>query len=108
MSEDAFHSEVLKLLVHIAWADGVVEEAEIAAIKELGLSWNVPPAELEQVVTRLQNRQAAAAPNMQLLRANPRAVMNAVREVVMSDGRLDLEELDVLGTVAQLLGVQQD
>lgn len=106
--DNAFHLEVLKLLVHIAWADGAIDQVEVAAVEELGRGWNVPPAALSDIAERMRKGQPRPPPNMQLLKARPDDVMEAVRKVVLSDGKLDLEELDVLGTVAEMLGVQEN
>jgi uncharacterized tellurite resistance protein B-like protein len=108
MSADPFHLEVLKLLVHIAWADGAVDPVEIAAVEELAHSWSVDPAAIADITERMRRGQPRPPPNMQLLKARPDDVMDAVRKVVMSDGKLDLEELDVLGTVATMLGIPEN
>lgn len=109
MSEAAvFYLEVLKLLVHVAWADGAPDENEVMVVEELGREWHVPADALADIATRLRRGQPRPPPNMQLLKSRPDEVMEAVRNVVLSDGKLDLEELDVLGTVAEMLGVQED
>lgn len=108
MNDPAFHLEVLKLLVHVAWADGAVDEGEVGVVEELGRSWRVPDAALIDIAGRMRRGEPRPPPNMQLLKSHPEEVMAAVRTVVLSDGKLDLEELDVLGTIADMLGVKEE
>lgn len=104
MNVDAeFHFEVLKLLVQVAWADGVVEPQELAFVHELGVRWEIDAALLAQIEASVKQGKPIPQPNMGLLRSRGEETIDAVRQMVMSDGRLELDEVDVLATISEML-----
>lgn len=103
MSDVAFHFEVLKLLLQVAWADGVVAPEEAALLHELGTEWKLGAAELQVLEAHLKAGRGLPQPNLALLRERANQTMDVARQMVMSDGRLELDEVDVLGSIADLL-----
>ncbi|MFL5319420.1 MAG: TerB family tellurite resistance protein [Myxococcaceae bacterium] len=101
-----FHLEVLKLLLQVAWADGVLDPKEAALLHDLGEKWDVDPRELRDLEAHLASGNGLPQPDMTVLKARSDEAMDAVRKMVMSDGRLELEEVDVLGTIADMLDLK--
>ena len=102
-ADDEFNTELLKLLVQVAWGDDELGKGESEAIYGLGRSWNVPEGALTELRERLQAGKGLPAPNLGLLRGNPDAVLEAVRALVAVDGRLAESEVEMTVQVRGLL-----
>ncbi len=101
--DPSFDTEVVKLLLQVAWADDEVSERERDMIVGLARSWFVPEPELTGLIHRLAQGQPLPQPNLQLLRTRPDDVLEAVRGLVLSDGKVAGEESEMLKQIAELL-----
>lgn len=101
--EDRFNLEVLKLLLHVAWVDGGVEQHEANMVLGLGRSWSVPEAELKALMQSLEAGQRPAEPDYALLRKRPDDALQAARALVLSDGQVKPEETALLKKVQAAL-----
>ncbi len=98
-----FDTEVVKLLLQVAWADDEVSARERAMIFGLARSWFVPEPELKVLLQRLDQGQPLPQPNLKLLRTRVDDVMEAVRGVVLSDGKVAEEESAMIQQILELL-----
>src|SRR4051812_675 len=99
----SFDTEVVKLLLQVAWADDVVDPREKAMIFGLARSWSVPEPELQVLMERLDQGQPLPQPNLKLLRTRPDDVLDAARALVASDGNVAPEESEMLIQIQALL-----
>ncbi len=99
----SFDTEVVKLLLQVAWADDVVTPSEKDMIFGLARSWFVPEPELKVLMERLDQGQPLPQPNLKLLRTRPDDVLEAARGLVLSDGKVAAEESDMLKQIAEML-----
>jgi uncharacterized tellurite resistance protein B-like protein len=99
----AFASELVKLLLQVAWADHDVAPVEaqtlIAYARRSGLS----EAELTNLSNMLSGRAPLSPPNLGLLKERRTDVLRAVKELLLSDLEVAEEEEDILEQVAALL-----
>lgn len=103
--EDKFNLEVLKLLLHVAWVDGTVDQHEANMLLGLGRSWSVPEAALQKLMESVQAGRRPSEPDFELLRSRSDDAMQAARALVLSDGKVMPEESALLKKVqAALLG----
>ncbi|MCI0572433.1 MAG: TerB family tellurite resistance protein [Myxococcaceae bacterium] len=90
--EDRFNTEVIKLLLKVAWSDRSLSPREPQVIFGLGRSWNVPEHALQELLHKLQQGNALPEPDMVILRTRPDDVLTAARALAASDGRMGEEE----------------
>ncbi len=103
--DDAFNLEVLKLLLHVAWVDGVVDQQEVQVLLGLGRSWSVPEGALQKILESVKAGRRPSEPNWALLRTRTEDALMAARALVLADGRVLPEESALLKRVqATLLG----
>ncbi len=103
--EVSFDTEVVKLLLQVAWADDEVGKREKDMIFGLARSWFVPESELKVLMNRLDQGQPLPQPNLALLRTRAADVMEAVRGLVLSDGKIAEEESAMIQQISELLKV---
>ena len=96
-------SEILKLLLQVSWADGVVQPEERSLIERLGQRWGVSLTELNELLSRLDQGEPLPPPNLEMLRSHRRAVDSAVRSLVEADGVTSEEEQEMVEQIQQLL-----
>ncbi|MEW5741971.1 MAG: TerB family tellurite resistance protein [Myxococcota bacterium] len=101
--DDRFNLEVLKLLLHVAWVDGEVEQHEANMLLGLGRSWSVPEAALQQLMEGVKAGQRPAEPDYGLLRQRSDDALQAARALVLSDGKVKAEETALLKKVQAAL-----
>ncbi len=101
--DPSFDTEVVKLLLQVAWADDEVTVAEQDMIFGLARSWFVPEQELAVLMKRLEQGQPLPQPNLQLLRTRADDVLEAARGLALSDGKVAGEESEMLKQIAELL-----
>jgi tellurite resistance protein len=99
----SFDTEVVKLLLQVAWADDTVDPREKQAIFGLARSWAVPEAELAGLLEKMDQGHPLPQPNLKLLRTRPEDVLRAARAVVASDGTVAAEEAEMLEQIEGLL-----
>ncbi len=103
--KDRFHTELLKLLLHVAWSDDEIDPREARLILGVARQWAVPAAELEALERCLELGQPMPAPDLGLLRSQPREVLLAVRGIIGSDAQVRLSEREVFEQIRELLGL---
>ena len=99
----AFDTEVVKLLLQVAWADDEVSTRERDMIFGLARAWFVPEPELKVLMERLDQGEPLPQPNLKLLRTQPDKVIEAARGLVLSDGKVAKEESEMIQQIIQML-----
>lgn len=103
--DDRFNLEVLKLLLHVSWVDGAVDQHEANMLLGLGRSWTVPEGALQKLLDGVQAGKKPAEPDYELLRRRSDEALQAARALVLADGQVHPEETALLKRVqAALLG----
>lgn len=95
-AEDRFNTEVIKLLLQVAWSDRDLTQAEHLVIFGLGRSWNVPEPELQELLKTLKAGGPMPEPDMAVLRSRPDDVLEAARALAVSDGRFAATEKELI------------
>ena len=103
-AEDRFNIEVIKLLLQMAWSDRQLTQAEQLVVYGLGRSWSVPEKELQALLEKLKAGGALPEPDLDVLRARPDEVLEAVRALAASDGNFAEAEKDMIERIKQRLG----
>jgi uncharacterized tellurite resistance protein B-like protein len=99
----AFASELVKLLVQVAWADHDVATAEAEALLAFARRQGPSPAELEALRNMLAGRTPLAPPNLGLLKERRTEVLRAVKELLLADLDVAEEEEEILEQISALL-----
>ncbi len=102
-AEDTFSLEVLKLLVHVAWVDGAVDQKEAQMIMGLGRSWTVPEQALQGLMAKVKEGQKPSEPDWSLLKPRADEALAAARALVLTDGQVHAEESALLKKVVASL-----
>jgi uncharacterized tellurite resistance protein B-like protein len=100
----AFASELIKLLVQVAWADHDVASAEVQRLLSFARRNGLSPAEIEELQAMLAGRAPLTPPNLGLLKQRRTEVLRAVKQLLLSDLEVADEEEAVLSQIAALLG----
>jgi tellurite resistance protein len=100
-----FHTELLKLLVTVAWRDGKLDTSEQDSLLAQADGWGLPTATLEPIAESLRTGLNLPPPNVRVLRERPAEVTKAVRALAFADGRVDGWELSLLMEISAMLGV---
>jgi uncharacterized tellurite resistance protein B-like protein len=103
ISQAAFASELVKLLLQVAWADHDVAPAEAEALLSYARRNGLSEDELASISAMLAGRAPLSPPNLGLLKQRRTDVLRAVKQLLLSDVRVAEEEEDVLGQIAALL-----
>lgn len=104
-ADDQFNLEVLKLLLHVAWVDGAVDQTEASMLLGLGRSWTVPELALQKLMEAVKAGKKPSEPNWELLRQRSDEALQAARALVLADGKVMKEEIALLKNVqAALMG----
>lgn len=103
-AEDQFNTEVLKLMLQLACGDGQVDVHEVGTILGAARSWAVPESEIAALKKVLDGHGVPPAPDLALLRGRVDEVMEAVRALIASDGRLQASEKETLEELRIILG----
>jgi uncharacterized tellurite resistance protein B-like protein len=104
-NDERFHTELLKLLLHVAWSDDEVDPREARALLGAAQRWKVPLAELQRMELCLDQGEPMPAPNLGLLRQRPADVLATVRTLIESDAQVHLSEQEMLTQIRELLGL---
>ena len=102
--DGVFASELVKLLLQVAWADHEVAPAEAAALLAFARRSSLSEQELAGLQAMLTGRAPLTPPNLGLLKQRHTEVLRAVKELLLSDLSVAEEEEDILGQIAALLG----
>jgi uncharacterized tellurite resistance protein B-like protein len=103
LSKADFTSELVKLLLQVAWADHDVAPAEAEALKSYARRRGLPPDELAALERMLTGRAPLTPPNLGLLKQHRTEVLRAVKELLLSDLAIAEEEEAILDQIASLL-----
>ncbi len=104
-AEDRFNTEVIKLLLQVAWSDRQLAHSEQVVVFSLGRSWNVPEKELQSLMEKLKAGGPLPEPDIEVLRTRPDEVLEAVRALAASDGKFADSEKDMIERIKSKLGV---
>lgn len=103
ISDGVFASELVKLLLQVAFADHEVAPAEAEALLTYARRRSLPEAEVAALQAMLTGRAPLAPPNLGLLRQRRTDVLRAVKELLLSDLEVAEEEEEILSQIAALL-----
>ena len=103
MSTAAFASELVKLLIQVAWADHDVAPAETEALLAYARRSGLGEQELASIAAMLAGRAPLTPPNLGLLKPRRTEVLRAVKELLLSDLEVAEEEEEILSQIAALL-----
>ena len=103
-AEDRFNTEVIKLLLQIAWSDRQLAHSEQLVIFGLGRSWSVPELELQSLLEKLKAGGPLPEPDIQVLRTRPDEVLEAARALAASDGKFADTEKEMIERIKARLG----
>jgi uncharacterized tellurite resistance protein B-like protein len=103
-TEDRFNTEVIKLLLHMAWSDRQLTHAEHLVIFGLGRSWSVPEQELQVLLERLKAGGPMPEPDVEVLRTRPDEVLEAARALAVADGKFADSEKSMIERIQAMLG----
>lgn len=99
-----FASELVKLLLQVAFADHEVAPAEAEALLAFARRSRLPETELAALQAMLTGRAPLTPPNLGLLKQRRADVLRAVKELLLSDLEVAEEEEEILSQIAALLG----
>ncbi len=94
---------MLKLLLHVAWVDGEVDQHEVQMVLGLGRSWTVPEGALQALLAKVKEGKRPGEPGWALLKTRADDALTA-RALVLADGKVRPEESALLKKVAAALG----
>jgi tellurite resistance protein len=95
-ADDAFNVEVVKLMIQLAWSDERLDAREVGLVLGVARSWSIPEPEFAAFKKLLEHGGTPPAPDLALLRDRPDEVLEAVRALIASDGRLQAAEKEML------------
>lgn len=101
--DGVFASELVKLLLQVAFADHEVAPAEAEALLAFARSRSLPEAEMVALHAMLTGRAPLVPPNLGLLKQRRTDVLRAVKELLLSDLEVAEEEEEILNQIAALL-----
>jgi uncharacterized tellurite resistance protein B-like protein len=104
ISQAAFASELVKLLLQVAWADHGVAPAEAETLLAFARRSGLPEGELSSLQAMLTGQAPLVPPNLGLLKQRRTDALRAVKELLLSDREVTEEEEEVLSQIAALLG----
>lgn len=99
-----FASELIKLLVQVAWADHDVAASEVETLVAFARRSGLEEAQIAGLTAMLEGRAPLQPPNLGLLKQRRTEVLRAVKELLLSDAQVHDEEEEVLSQIAALLG----
>ncbi|KFE67638.1 TerB family tellurite resistance protein [Hyalangium minutum] len=104
-AEDRFNTEIIKLLLQVAWSDRQLTHAEHLVIFGLGRSWNVPEADLQSLLGALKAGGPLPEPDLAILRTRPDDVLEAARALAVSDGSFADSEKALIDRIKGMLSI---
>jgi uncharacterized tellurite resistance protein B-like protein len=105
LTDDRFHLELLKLLLHVAWSDDELKPSEARALVGSAKRWKMPLPELQRLERCLELGEPLPAPNLGLLRQRADDVFASVRTLIECDAEVHLSEQEMLAQIRELLGL---
>jgi len=98
-----FAFELLKLLLQVAWADDEVTKEEGEALLAYARTNLLSADKVELLAACLAGQAVLPPPNLGYLKEHRTDTMRAVKELLMSDRRVEAEEETILAQIASLL-----
>jgi hypothetical protein len=102
--KSAFHWELVKLMLQVAWADDAVEPVERKIVEGLAERLSLPNENLEELRTCLDGRQSLPPPDMQLLRGYKEEATQLAEQLVIIDDEVTDDENRLLAELNEMLG----
>lgn len=99
----ALATELLTLLLQVAWADGEVQAEERLLIEQLGRKLAVPEPKLARLLEYLARGEPLPAPNLDVLRDHRAIAEQSVRALVEVDGITTAQERALMDELHLLL-----
>lgn len=99
----SFASELVLLLLQVAWADHDVAPAEAEALMAYARRSGLPEQQLKNLHGMLTGRQPLVPPNLGILKQRRTEVLRAVKELLLSDLEVAEEEEEILNQISGLL-----
>lgn len=103
--EVRFHTETLKLLLQVAWADEALDARERQLLERLCRAWSLPASTLDAFLALLTEGKPLPQPDLALLRTRPARVLRAAEVLVTADEAVGVDEAELLTELKALLGV---
>ena len=104
MSTQRVHSEILKLLIQVAWADGKVPPEEKNLVLGLAREFYDANTTEQHLLDRwLKGEIPLPVPDIGFLRNHRDAVITAVQAVILADNKVATVECTVLAEIRRLL-----
>ena len=103
VSQAAFASELLKLLLQVAWADHGVAPAEADALLAFARHNGLPEDELSSLQAILTGQAPLVPPNLGLLKLRRTDALRVVKGLLFADREISEEEEEILSQIAALL-----
>lgn len=100
---EAFHWELLKLMLQVAWADDVIQPEEERIILGMAKRLSLDDSQIAEITTHLRGEAPLPPPNMQILRERKDEVIQVAEQLVLSDNDIAEEENEVLTQITELL-----
>lgn len=106
----AFHWELLKLLLQVAWADDVVHPSERYVIMQLALRFGLSDERIAELERHLNGRglESLPPPNVALLRTRKEQAMDAASQLAIADDDIHEAENELLQELHMLLNDGRD
>ena len=96
-------TEIIKLLLQVAWADDGVERSETKRILDFAHASGLSEAQLEEIEGWLAGAQRLPAPNLGFLGQHRAAALAAARSLAGADGHVSDDEQEMLVAYGTLL-----
>ena len=100
--------QVLRAACCVAGADGLNEPPERRIVDLLAREVGVGDASLQAMLERATEEDDYYKDQFRVLKSDPKETMALLFSVALADGKLEQSELDVLGRLAQKLGVTDE
>ncbi len=95
--------ELIKLLMQVAWADGVVDEQESVRVFDHAKRLKLQPNALDLLWQCLQGKRKLPAPDLGFLRQHADVACDLAEGLVHADGQVTEEEVEVLAQIESML-----
>ena len=102
--KSAFHWELMKLLLQVAWADDHIAPQERRMLMGMAERLSLSPERVKEIEACLEQGASLPAPDMTLLRNRREEVIEAAEHIVLIDNEITDDENRVLAELNTLLG----
>jgi uncharacterized tellurite resistance protein B-like protein len=106
MDDEKFRVELLKLLLHVAYADDHIHHVEFDIILGLARQWKVGENMIAELLASLVTRVLRMPPDLDLLRKRPQDILEAIHLLALADGRVAKDEQSMIDAISEILGTK--